>query len=194
MMLLSEIKAELRRVSLSRRDGLALDWRAKTSATLADHADSLGAVDGTVISGFWPMRSEIDPRPLMDRLRQAGAQLALPAVIDRDTIVFRRYAEGEALVPSGFGTMAPPKDAETVAPDILLVPLAAFDDFGNRLGYGAGHYDRAIAALREAGHSPRLVGLAFAAQCVPAIPTERHDVALDAVLTENGLRRFDTGR
>lgn len=194
MMLLSEIKAEMRRVVLARRDGLTPAARAQASAQLAARAAALGDIDGLAVSGFWPIRSEIDPRPLMSRLAAGGAALALPAIVDRQTIVFRRYDPDQPLQPSGFGTMAPPPDAETVAPDLLLAPLAAFDDFGNRLGYGAGHYDRAVAGLRRRGHRARLIGLAFAIQHVAAIPTGPHDVAMDGVLTENGLHGFAAQR
>ena len=75
-------------------------------------------------------------------------------------------------------------------PDILLVPLAAFDDRGHRIGYGAGHYDRAIARLIDAGRAPRLIGIAFNCQEVDRVPDEGHDVVLSEVLTESGLRRF----
>ena len=75
-------------------------------------------------------------------------------------------------------------------PDIMLVPLAAFDARGHRIGYGAGHYDRAIARLVEAGSPPRLVGIAFDCQQVPLVPDEWHDVIIPEILTESGLRRF----
>ena len=112
------------------------------------------------------------------------------AVLDRETIVFRHHDPQGALVPGGFGTMAPGAEAEMLDPDIMLMPLSAFDGSGNRIGYGAGHYDRAIARLHALGKRPRLIGLAFECQCADTIPVEAHDVPLDAIITENGLQVF----
>ena len=109
---------------------------------------------------------------------------------DRTTIVFRELVRGTALVDTGFGTAGPGEDAEILDPGIMLVPLAAFDRRGHRIGYGAGHYDRAIARLHEKGLKPRLVGVAFDCQEVPLVPNQWHDVMLSAILTESGLRSF----
>ena len=95
------------------------------------------------------MRSEVDVRPLMFALRENGARLCLPAILDKTTIVFRELVRGAALVDMGFGTAGPGEEAETLDPDIMLVPLAAFDSRGHRIGYGAGYYDRAIERLTE---------------------------------------------
>jgi len=187
-------KAAIRASSLARRDALTETRRAHAAQVLADHADAIGIRPGTIVSGFWPIRSEIDPRPLMDALATRGATIALPAVIDRQTIVFRRHDPDVPLVPGGFGTMAPGPDAETLDPDLMLVPLSAFDAAGNRIGYGAGHYDRAIARLHASGQPPRLVGLAFECQRVDHVPTEPHDVPLHTVLTENGLQALPAQR
>ena len=176
-------KAALRREMLGRRDAIRPDMRIEKSLLAADHALSLaplaGLVPGTVVSGFLPIRSEIDARPLMDALRRAGARLCLPAVIDRETIEFRELTRTTALVDTGFGTVGPGPDVPVLRPEILVVPLAAFDRRGGRLGYGAGYYDRAAAGLGAV-----LVGLAFAEQEVAHVPTEAHDVPLDAVATD----------
>jgi len=145
---------------------------------------------GTIISGFLPIRSEIDIGPLMERLAARGARLCLPAVLDRQTIVFREYRPGEELVGTGFGTSGPGSDAPVLDPEILLMPLAAFDADGNRIGYGAGHYDRAIARLLDKGMKPKLMGFAFSTQEVDHVPALAHDRPLDAVVTEKGHRRF----
>ncbi|WP_346432533.1 MULTISPECIES: 5-formyltetrahydrofolate cyclo-ligase [unclassified Roseitalea] len=186
------VKAEIRTRALARRDALDPQWRARVSADLARSAKAIVGDGAGIVAAFWPIRSEIDPRPLMERLTAMGAELALPAVIDRQTIAFRRYRPGDRLERGSFGTMAPGPGAETVDPDMLLMPLAAFDAAGNRLGYGAGHYDRAIARLRQAGRDPRLVGLAFSCQRETAIPAEAHDVPLHAVVTEQGLQALAT--
>ena len=181
-------KAAIRDTVLARRDALSDGHRDRAARALAGHAPALDVKTGTIVSAFWPIRSEIDPRQLADALAAQGAIIALPAVLDRTTIVFRRHDPAASLVPGGFGTMAPGPEAEAVDPGIMLVPLAAFDAAGNRIGYGAGHYDRAIARLHATGRQPRLIGLAFECQRVARVPAAPHDVPLHAVLTENGLQ------
>ena len=174
----SSDKAALRRETLARRDALDTAFRIQAARDLAARALPF-AIDPAIVSGFWPIRSEIDPRPLMQRLTAGGCTLALPAA-GPDGLVFRHFAFGDTLAPAGFGLSEPPESARTVAPRIMLVPLAAFDRRGHRIGYGAGHYDRAIAR-----YAPVLtVGLAFAVQEVAAIPGEPHDRPLDWILTE----------
>ena len=184
----AEAKAALRRTVLARRDGSEAALRAGWSAAIRDHLAALLAEEGGTISLFLPIRSEADLEPLGDRL--IGRDLCLPVVLDRETITFRRWLPGAPLERAGFGTSGPGADAPTVDPDLMIVPLAAFDGAGNRLGYGAGHYDRAIARLAARGHHPRLIGAAFALQRVDAIPAEPHDRRLDMVVTEDGPVRF----
>jgi 5-formyltetrahydrofolate cyclo-ligase len=189
------LKAEMRKERLAARDAIAVGDRIDKSLTMADLA--AGAIEfqpGEIISGFFPIRSEADIRPLMHRLKGRGARLCVPAVLDRETIVFREIEDGMPMVDTGFGTSGPGADAKVVDPDLLLVPLSAFDAYGHRIGYGAGHYDRAISKLHAKGRAPRLIGIAFDCQEVEAVPAEAHDVALDAVLTESGLRLFAKGR
>ena len=178
-------KDELRREALAARDAIPPTTRIENAIALADHADALGIEPGSTVAGYWPIRSEIDPRPLMFALRERGLALVLPAVVD-DAIVFRELTREGKLEAAGFGTVAPGPDARSLAPDVILLPLAAFDADGNRIGYGRGHYDRCIAAMRARGLTPRLVGLAHATQRVEAIPAEAHDVRLHAILHEKG--------
>jgi 5-formyltetrahydrofolate cyclo-ligase len=132
--------------------------------------------DVAVVGLYAPMREEVDPAPLAHRLETRGAALALPVVVG-DAMLFRRA--GGPLVAGPFGTMHP-ASGEAVEPDLVLVPLLAFTRGGHRLGYGKGFYDRWIAA-----HSAAVtVGLAYAAQEVPALPLEPHDLPLDVILTE----------
>jgi 5-formyltetrahydrofolate cyclo-ligase len=188
------LKNDIRTARLAARDAIAETDRIEKSLAIADHAaDALAFDPGQIISGFFPIRSEADLRPLMHRLKSRGARLCLPAVLDRQTIVFRELIDGAPLVNTGFGTTGPGPDAPVVDPDILFVPLSAFDAKGDRIGYGAGHYDRAIARLRDKGMTPRLIGVAFDCQQVEAVPAETHDVALDAVVTESGYRTFSKG-
>ena len=187
----SALKAALRKERLALRDQIDPAARLEFSLAMADLAGDRIAIEaGMVVSGFFPIRSEADIRPLMARLKARGARLCLPVVLDRETIVFRELVTGAELVDTGFGTRGPGPEAEVLDPDLLLVPLSAFDGWGNRIGYGAGHYDRAIARLREKGRNPRLIGIAFDCQEVAEVPNEAHDVRLEAVLTESGLRTF----
>lgn len=184
------LKKQLRKAALARRDALALDFRVEAALALAAYAGDLGVEPGMVVSGFWPMRSEMDLRPLMAALRDKGARLCLPAILDRETIVFRELVRGAPMIDMGFGTLGPGPEAEALDPALMLIPLAAFDAKGNRIGYGGGYYDRAIARLADRGLAPRLVGIAFDCQRVDAMPAEPHDRRLQAILTESGLRAF----
>ncbi|WP_199564187.1 5-formyltetrahydrofolate cyclo-ligase [Shinella sp. WSJ-2] len=184
-------KASIRNERLALRDAMTPQARIEGSLAMVEHAgDRLEFDPGTVISGFWPIRSEADIRPLMAHFRTRGARLCLPVVLDRETIIFRELVVGAPVVKTGFGTTGPGEEAAVLDPDILLVPLSAFDRAGHRIGYGAGHYDRAIDRLKARGHRPRLIGIAFDCQEVASVPAEPHDVALDAILTESGFRLF----
>lgn len=184
------IKKELRASALARRDALDPQWRIEAALGMADAAPLLDVAPGDIVSGFWPMRSEVDVRPLMSALAERGARLCLPAILDRTTIVFRELVRGAPLVDMGFGTAGPGAEAEVLEPTLMLVPLAAFDGRGHRIGYGAGYYDRAIARLNAGAIPPRLTGIAFDCQEVGRVPDEPHDVPLPQLLSESGLRRF----
>lgn len=188
-------KARLRGERLAARDALTQAERQEKSQALTAHgASTIPFAPGAIISGFMPIRSEADIRPLMEALRTKGERLVLPVVLDRETIVFRAFDADTTLVKTGFGTTGPGADADVLDPDILLVPLSVFDAHGQRIGYGAGHYDRAIARLHGKGRSPVLIGVAFDCQEVSLVPAEPHDVPLDAILTESGLRWFSARR
>jgi 5-formyltetrahydrofolate cyclo-ligase len=137
-----------------------------------------------VVAGFWPIRSEIDPRPLMTRLQRQGHTLALPVIPQSSgSLQFRAWVADGPMEDHGFGTMVPPDTAETVSPDICLVPLLAFDRKGGRLGYGKGHYDRTLTDLRMS-KGILAIGIAFSAQEVDNVVMEVHDVPLDWMVTE----------
>lgn len=188
-----ELKKALRAEALTRRDDLEPQWRAEVSRAMADAADRLDIGPGMVVSGFWPMRSEVDVRPLMAALADRGARLCLPAILDKETIVFREMKRGGEMVDMGFGTYGPGPDADELDPQLMLIPLAAFDARGHRIGYGAGYYDRAIERMKAAGHAPRLLAIAFDCQEVERVPDQPHDVQLTEILTESGLRAFPVG-
>ena len=184
------LKKQLRAEALARRDALDPQWRIEASLGMAEWAQRIPVEPGDVVSGFWPMRSEVDVRPLMFAFREQGARLCLPAILDKTTIVFRELVRGADLVDMGFGTYGPGPDAEVLQPVLMLVPLAAFDARGHRIGYGAGYYDRAIAKLQAGPRPPRLVGIAFDCQQVELVPEQPHDVVIPEMLTESGLRRL----
>ena len=177
-------KAELRREALTRRDGLPAAERAQAATTIAERSFPVAVAPGAIVAGFMPMKSEINPLPLMRKLADAGARLALPVVAGPGKpLIMRAWGFGEPLAAGVWGIRQPPPAAPAVAPDILLVPLLAFDRAGHRIGYGAGYYDMTIAALR-AQKAVVAIGLAFAAQEIAAVPATPHDAPLDLVLTE----------
>jgi 5-formyltetrahydrofolate cyclo-ligase len=180
-------KAALRREATARRDALPADVRQAAIETIAARKFPQAMTPGTVVSGFMPMKTEINPLPLMRRLAEAGAQLALPVVAGRGKpLIMRAWQWGEPLGSGVWGIREPKPDAAEVDPDILLVPLLAFDRSGFRLGYGGGYYDRTIAGLR-ARKKVTAVGIAFAAQEVPSVPVTPRDARLDLVLTERDV-------
>jgi 5-formyltetrahydrofolate cyclo-ligase len=179
-----DAKAAIRREAKARRDALSPDVRAAAAQAVAARPFPVAATPGAIVSGFMPMRSEINPIPLMRALVDAGAQLALPVIAGRGRpLVMRAYAFGETLAAGVWGIREPKPDAPEVFPDILLVPLLAFARSGHRVGYGAGYYDMTIAALR-AKKTVLAVGIAFAAQEIAVVPTTPRDARLDLVLTE----------
>jgi 5-formyltetrahydrofolate cyclo-ligase len=177
-------KAELRHEALTCRDSLPAAERAQAAAVIAERGFPVAVVPDVIVAGFMPMKSEINPLPLMRKLADAGARLALPVVAGQGKpLIMRAWGFGEPLAAGVWGIRQPPPSAPAVAPDILLVPLLAFDRAGHRIGYGAGYYDMTIAALR-AQKAVVAIGLAFAAQEIAAVPATPHDAPLDLVLTE----------
>ena len=180
-------KAKLRQTMLARREALPVAERVAAAETLAARGLPIPVPPGVIVSGYSPLKSEISPVPLMRRLADAGAKLALPVVQGRShPLIMRAWAFGEPLGSGVWGIREPKPEAPEVFPDILIVPLLAFDRRGERLGYGAGHYDRTIARLR-AMKPIVTIGVAFAAQEVPDLPSTSLDERLDFVLTERDV-------
>lgn len=179
--------------------GTMLAWRG----TLADD-DRRAAADGllatfkrerpfdraAVVSGFWPIKEEIDVRPLLIELFNRGCQLALPVVTGKgQRLLFRAWRPGDSLEAGVFGTLQPSTRRETVEPEALLVPLLACDQDGWRLGYGGGFYDRTLTALRTQG-KVTAVGVGFDGQLIPAVPHGPQDQRLDWLLTDQRACAF----
>lgn len=181
---IEDAKSDLRRAVSAKREALSREARRLAAVAVAARAFPLPLAPGTVVSGFMPLKGEIDPLPLMRKLAADGAQLALPVIAGRGRpLVMREWRFGDSLTSGVWGIREPGVEAAEVAPDIILAPLLAFDRAGNRLGYGGGYYDRTIAQLRAA-RPVVVVGLAFALQEVAAVPVTADDVPLDLVLTE----------
>jgi 5-formyltetrahydrofolate cyclo-ligase len=145
---------------------------------------------GWTVSGFWPIRDEIDIRRLLAGLHEEGMPCALPVVRARgEPLIFRRWRPADVLEPGGFGLSQPPSGAPELTPRIVLTPLLAVDSRGNRLGYGGGYYDRTLRRLR--GREPVVaVGMAFEAQRIADVPHDGGDEPLDWLVTEKGAYRF----
>jgi 5-formyltetrahydrofolate cyclo-ligase len=177
---------------MTSKDKLRQEARARRKAVpdfaeaLARHFEVLAVKPGQVVGGYHALGTEADPALLLARLAERGARIAFPRVAAKQAALeFHLVPEGEALRPGAFGIHEPSADWPTIIPDLLLVPLLAFDAAGHRLGYGGGYYDRTLEALKTPA-----IGIAYAEQEIGFIPAEAHDRTLDAVLTERGLRRF----
>jgi 5-formyltetrahydrofolate cyclo-ligase len=181
---LADLKASVRRDAVARRDALPATERLAAAEAIAARPFPLPIFGGMIVSGFMPLKTEVNPLPLMRALAAQGAGLALPVIDGRGKpLIMRAYRFGDELNSGQWGIKEPRSESPEVAPDILLTPLLAFDRSGNRIGYGAGYYDRTIAKFRAA--KPVVaVGLAYAAQEIAAVPVTERDARLDLVLTE----------
>jgi 5-formyltetrahydrofolate cyclo-ligase len=182
-------KGDLRTAALARRDALGDEHRNAAAQAIAARRLPVEIKPGIIVAGYSPIRSEIDPVALMRALAARGARLALPAVMAcGKSLAFRAWSPGDRLMLGPLGILEPSPAAAELSPDVMLVPLAAFDRAGHRIGYGAGHYDVTLAHLRKV-KVITAIGIAFAVQEIKAVPMQPHDVALDYVLTEK--RTFD---
>lgn len=184
---IARLKRDARAAAKARRAAIAPADAARAADALADAVLGAGLGIAGPVAGYWPLRAELDVRPLLRRLADIGIGTCLPAMVEPGApLAFRRWREGDALVCGSFGVMEPAA-AHTVRPALVLVPLLAFDRTGRRLGYGAGFYDRTLAALRASGPPVMALGVAFAAQEVDAVPVDGYDQPLDGVATEGGV-------
>lgn len=186
--MIAEAKADARRQAFAARK--AAHAAAETDPAILEAANAallehVSALPGAVVAGYMPIRTEISPLPAMEALAGAGRQLCVPVILGAGLpLEFHAWHPGAAMREGPFGA-AIPAEARPLEPDILIVPLVAFDRAGYRLGYGGGFYDRSLARLaaRKPVHT---VGFAFAAQELPEVPREPTDWRLDAIVTENG--------
>jgi 5-formyltetrahydrofolate cyclo-ligase len=177
-------KATLREATLALRDAMPPQDRQQAAETIAARGLPVAVKPGMIVAAFMPMKTEINPLPLLRQAAAAGAQLALPCIAGRGKpLIMRAWKFGDAFKAGQWGIREPVPEAPQVYPDILIVPLACFDRAGHRVGYGAGYYDMTIHALR-ATKKIIAIGIAFAAQEIAKVPATEHDERLDFVLTE----------
>jgi 5-formyltetrahydrofolate cyclo-ligase len=186
-------KAELRAGALAKREAMPAQQRVDAANAIAARDFPVPVPKGAIVSGFSPMKSEINPIPLMRKLFDAGAQLALPVIVGRGKpLIMRAWKFGDPFKAGQWGIREPVAEAPEVHPDILIVPLAAFDRRGHRIGFGAGYYDMTIAALR-AKKRITAVGIAFSVQEIERVPSTDRDARLDFMLTEREVIDFSKG-
>lgn len=179
-------KAERERL-IGARVGMDAADRQERMGRIAHHLEAaFGAIAGQTISFYWPFRGEPDLRDLMARVVTAGGHVALPVVIARaQPMVFRAWRPGEPLESSVWNIPIPPASAREVMPDIVIAPLVGFDRALFRLGYGGGFFDRTLAAMP---HRPRVIGVGYDQAAIPTIFPQVHDIPMEAIVTESGLK------
>jgi len=179
-------KQALRHAALSRRATLPVEQRVRAAEAVGEIGLSfLDLHSPTIISAYYPVGEELDVRPLMIRLIGEGHTIGLPITRKDQPLIFRAWTPDTEMTQGSMGIPRPIRDAPEVSPSVLLVPLAAFDNRGYRVGYGGGFYDRTLAKLRASG-PVTAVGVAFAQQEVERVPDEPHDERLDWLLTPEG--------
>jgi len=181
-------KALMRKDAASRRAAL-MSKQPEAPQHLAGFAAALIESFGVgVYAAYLPIRSELSPIALVGELVAAGMTTVMPITPEPENpLSFHQWAPGMPLAEGPYGTKQPPSANRKIDPDVILAPMLAFDAGCWRLGYGGGFYDRTIANLRDQGRDVRVIGLAFSGQKVAAVPTGPYDMALDAVLTPEGL-------
>jgi len=183
-------RKEARARLIEERLALSADIRLQLGERIAAHLeDAMGAVEGLVVSLYWPFRGEPDLRALMQRIGRRGGRCALPVVVALgEPLFFRAWGHGDPLTRGVWNIPIPPEGAEIVTPDIVIAPVIGFDRQGYRLGYGGGFYDRTLAAL--AG-TKRVFGVGYDQAAIPTIYPQWHDIKMDAVITESGAVAAD---
>ncbi len=186
---ITEQKKQARRAGFARRKqayGAQGDAAGRAAAHLLDYVESVGAPEN--IAAYMPIRTELDPLPAMRALVEKGHRVAVPVIVGTGLpLSFREWRPDSVMVTGPFGAQVPQEGA-FLMPDLLVVPLVAFDDRGYRMGYGGGFYDRSLELLR-AKRPTLAAGYGFSAQ-KGAVPVEKTDQPLDAMITENGVLRF----
>ncbi len=180
---MSQAKSALRVELRSRRRRLAVS-QSQAAERAALNLPIPDLPQFSVVGGYHPLGGEMDPGPVLERLKAAGARIVLPAAIGlSEPLEFRLADSPGSFSPDALGVLAPSADSPALRPDLVIAPLLAFDRGGARLGQGGGAYDRTLGQLRNRGPL-FVIGLAFAGQELAEVPVEDHDQPLDAILTE----------
>lgn len=183
-------KREIRKILQERRDVLSPDIRQAAAFALLDHFNAVFApMPEDVISGYWPIKSEMDVKPLLQGLHAQGYRLCLPLVQESLSLIFKAWQPGDKLIDKNFNLSEPLPERQKLIPTYLLIPLLGYDSRGRRIGYGQGHYDKTLVELRK-NAKIAAIGVAFSCQEYPELPQEAHDQKLDFILTEKGLTAF----
>ncbi len=179
-------KSERKRL-IDGRMALPGAMRDRASQAINARLESLlGDLSGTILSAYWPFRGEPDVKPLLRKLREGGTRIALPVVVAKgQPLLFREWRAG-ARLERGVWNIPFPADGPEVVPDIAIAPVVGFDPRCYRLGYGGGFFDRTMEAH---GCTPRLLGVGYQMQAIPTIHPQAHDIAMELVVTENGIHK-----
>lgn len=171
---------------IAARIAIAGDARRQYAERISAQLESaIGELAGLTVSAYWPFRGEPDLRGLLKRVAARGGRAALPVVVKRgEPLVFRAWAPGDPLERGVWNIPVPPEHAEVVRPDVVIAPVVGFDPLCFRLGYGGGYFDRTLAALPT---RPRVFGVGYAQAAIATIHPQPHDVAMDFVVTEQGM-------
>jgi len=176
-------KSDARKAALIARSDAWAQHKDAGQRLVSMFPDALWPPINCIVASYYPIGSEIDPRPLAETFMCEQVKIGLPVLAGPNLpVTFRRWSPGDVLERGPFGVLEPTAEARTVVPDILLVPLVAADRAGGRLGYGKGYYDRTLSGLRAAG-SITAIGLAYDEQIMDGIAIEAHDQPLDWIIT-----------
>lgn len=185
----AQAKAQLRQQMLTARQSMPAMQRVEAAQSVKLHyIDFPHLTYAKSFAGYYAVRGEVDVLPIFNHMARYSKQMALPRIAG-EYLTFHSWRPGEALQDGPLGIKVP-LGTQHFIPEVVLVPLLAFDARGYRLGYGGGYYDRSMAALRNIGVSPLFIGVAYSDQEVPEIPAELHDQKLDGILTEKGVSLF----
>ncbi len=183
-------KNAVRTQCIARRKEWHLNLTETVCLNIAKNFLNTCDVKGKIVSGFLPIGSEIDVRPLLKMCLNAGAEICLPCVEKNNApLLFRKWREGDVLVSEIFGTKAPHHNAQELIPDIVVTPMLAFDTQGYRMGYGGGFYDRTFAHFKKI-KDIQAIGVALDIQKIDTVPTGDYDIALNKIITETKVYTF----
>ena len=185
-------KQKLRKYFLDKRKNISNHYAQKVSNKVTKYFNSI--IDNysiSVVAGFYPFRNEINTLPLLKVFISNGYKTCLPVTpLEEKILQFREWTPKKNLIRGKYGILEPNQDCNTIEPDLLLVPLLAYDKFGHRLGYGGGYYDQTLKILISRKKNITSIGVAFKIQRFKKLPVDTFDIPLDAVIDEDGLLFF----